>query len=70
MVYRGFVELFKKRFVFESPSLMVYNGEVGSMWSIILRMILIWNAGNLVFEYVYYPYDLKALLTKKSRKIE
>lgn len=59
-----------RKWIFESPSLFIYNIEKGSCWSIIVRMMLFWNFGNLIFEYVFYPYDLSTIIKEKKRKLE
>ena len=47
---------------------MTYNALKGSMWSISIRGLVIVNFVMLVYEYVFYPYDAKSLLT--GEKVE
>eukprot|EP01080_Neovahlkampfia_damariscottae_P005969 gene5969-9968_t len=58
----------KKGWQFESPNIMTYNALKGSIWSISLRGLVIVNFVMFVYEYVFYPYDAKSLLT--GEKVE
>jgi hypothetical protein len=61
-------ENINKGWNFESPNIMQYNGLKGSLWSISIRGLVIVNVIMLVYEYVFYPYDAKSLLT--GEKVE
>lgn len=58
----------KKSWVFESPNINTYNALKGSLWSITLRGLVIVNLSMLIYEYAFYPYDAKAVVT--NEKIE
>lgn len=55
-----------KSWNFESPNINTYNALKGSLWSITLRGLVIVNAAMLIYEYIFYPYDAKSVLTNKK----
>jgi hypothetical protein len=57
-----------KGWTYLSPNIAIYKAQIGSMFSIGIRALLIWNVSMLIFEVIFYPYNIFDILL--NRKIE
>jgi hypothetical protein len=56
----------KKGWAFETPNLAQYTVHPGSLLSIVMRGLLVWNIAMLAYEAIFYPYDLKAVVAQEK----
>jgi uncharacterized membrane protein YiaA len=56
----------KKGWAFETPNLAQYTVHEGSLVSIVMRAMIVWNIAMLAYEAIFYPYDLKAVALQEK----